>query len=169
MKYTYFWSKKYIQYSTLLDWFIAITFCRGGSRAAATFKMERFAIIVNSFQPFTIITNHSILDVAAVLDPPLLLDNEINEKLNFENTCINYLKKTNKQSNPVSTIANSSGQKEKEIWINAFIYSNFKYCPLIIHISNQKCLKKIEKIKERYLIVITKYTSWELFAVIQNF
>ena len=73
MKYTYFWSKKYIQYSTLIDWFIAITFCRGGSRAAATFKMERFAIIVNSFQPFTIITNLSILDLAAVLDPPLVL------------------------------------------------------------------------------------------------
>ena len=28
-------------------------------------------IIVNSFQPLTIITKHSILDVAAVLDPPL--------------------------------------------------------------------------------------------------
>ena len=124
---------------------------------------------IHNIESSSIITNHSILDVAAVLDPSLLLDNEINEKLNFENTCINYLKKTNKQSNPVSTIANSSGQKEKEIWINAFIYSNFKYCPLIIHISNQKCLKKIEKIKERYFIVITKYTSWELFAVIQNF
>ena len=28
-------------------------------------------IIVNSFQPLTIITKHSILDVAAALDPPL--------------------------------------------------------------------------------------------------
>ena len=36
---------------------------RGASRAAATSKMERFAIIV--------ITKHSILDVAAALDPPL--------------------------------------------------------------------------------------------------
>ena len=45
--------------------------CRGGSRAAATSKMERFVIIVNGFQPLTIITKRSILDVAAVLDPPL--------------------------------------------------------------------------------------------------
>ena len=45
---------------------------RGGSRTAATSKMERFVIIVNSFQPLTIITKHSILDVAAVLDPPLV-------------------------------------------------------------------------------------------------
>ena len=45
---------------------------RGGSRAAATFKMELFVIIVNGFQPLTIITKYSILDVAAVLDPPLI-------------------------------------------------------------------------------------------------
>ena len=45
---------------------------RGGSRAAATPKMECFVIIVNGFQPLTIITKHSILDVAAALDPPLV-------------------------------------------------------------------------------------------------
>ena len=45
--------------------------CRGGSRNAATSKMERFVTIVNGFQPLTIITMRSILDVAAVLDPPL--------------------------------------------------------------------------------------------------
>ena len=44
---------------------------RGGSRAAATSKMERFVIIVNGWKPLTIITKHSILDVAADLDPPL--------------------------------------------------------------------------------------------------
>ena len=57
--------------------------CRGGSRAAATSKMERFVIIVNGFQPLTIITKRSIfhpltiitkrsiLDIAAALGPPL--------------------------------------------------------------------------------------------------
>ena len=44
---------------------------RGGSRTAATSKMERFMIIVNGWKPLTIITKSSILDVAAVLDPPL--------------------------------------------------------------------------------------------------
>ena len=33
--------------------------------------MERFVIIVNGWKPLTIITKRSILDVAAVLDPPL--------------------------------------------------------------------------------------------------
>ena len=44
---------------------------RSGSRTAATSKMEHFVIIVNGFQPLTIITKSSILHVAAVLDPPL--------------------------------------------------------------------------------------------------
>ena len=70
---------------------------RGGSRAAAKSKMKRFVIIVNGFQlltiirkhfqPLTIITKHfqtltiitkrSILDVAAVLDPPLRMDQAV--------------------------------------------------------------------------------------------
>ena len=43
----------------------------GGSRAAATSKMERFMIIVNGLQLLTIITKRSILDLATALDPPL--------------------------------------------------------------------------------------------------
>ena len=42
-------------------------------RAAAASMMERFVIIVNGFQPLTIITKRSILDVAAAVDPPLLV------------------------------------------------------------------------------------------------
>ena len=33
--------------------------------------MEHFVIIVNEFQPLTIVTKRSILDAAAVLDSPL--------------------------------------------------------------------------------------------------
>ena len=44
---------------------------RGGSRTATTSETERFVIIVNGFQSLTIITKRSILDAAAVLDPPL--------------------------------------------------------------------------------------------------
>ena len=64
-----------------MQWLNAIlTYCfiidlRGGSRAAATSKMERFVIIVNGRNPLTIITEHYILDVAAPLDSPLDLIN----------------------------------------------------------------------------------------------
>ena len=45
---------------------------RGGSRTAATSKMECFVIIVNGFQlSLTVITKRSILDPAVVLDPAL--------------------------------------------------------------------------------------------------
>ena len=57
---------------------------RDKSRAAATSKMERFVIIVsgwkgfvitvNGWKPLTIITKRSILDVAAALDSPLMID-----------------------------------------------------------------------------------------------
>ena len=46
---------------------------KGRSRAAAASKMERFVIIVNDWKLLTIMTKHSILDVAAVLGQPLLL------------------------------------------------------------------------------------------------
>ena len=45
---------------------------RGGSRTAATSKMERFVIIVGSWKPLTIITKHFILVIAAALHPPVV-------------------------------------------------------------------------------------------------
>ena len=48
-------------------------FIRGGSRTAVTSKMEHFVIIVTGWKPITIFTKSSILDVAAVLDPPLII------------------------------------------------------------------------------------------------
>ena len=47
----------------------SVTLIRG-SRAVATSKMKWFVIIVNGFQ---LELYHSILDVAAVLDPALLI------------------------------------------------------------------------------------------------
>ena len=60
---------------SLYNEIIKTHFSRGGSRAAATSKMERFVIINNGFQPLAIITKRSILDVVAALDQPLLFGN----------------------------------------------------------------------------------------------
>ena len=68
-------AKCFFQYTILTIDFLIELHLRGGSRTAATSKMGRFVIIVNGFQPLTIITKRSILDVAAVLDPPLHLPN----------------------------------------------------------------------------------------------
>ena len=69
----------------------------GGSRTAAASKMGCFVIIVNGWKPLTIITKRFILDVAAVLDLPLLKDDTIPNDLtdifsnSQENTQDRYL------------------------------------------------------------------------------
>ena len=62
---TEFWIRLWIMSLLTKIW------ARGGSKTAATSKMELFVIIVNGFKPLTIITKSSTLDVSAVLDPPL--------------------------------------------------------------------------------------------------
>ena len=57
---------------------------RGGSRPAATSKEELFVIIFNGFQPLTIITKSSTLNVAAVLAPPLNMIKLKMEKKEFK-------------------------------------------------------------------------------------
>ena len=69
---------------------------RGGDRAAATSKIERFVIIVNGWKPLTIITKHSILDVAAVLDPPLELEIKVQSWMKYcQNIKIAKVKQNN--------------------------------------------------------------------------
>ena len=51
-----------------------VVLIRSESRVAGTFKMERFVIIVRSFQPLTIVTKRSFLDVATAIDPLPLID-----------------------------------------------------------------------------------------------
>ena len=57
----------------MMERFAKIVKSRGGSRAAATSKMKRFVVKVNAFQPLTIVTKRSILDVVAILEPSLKL------------------------------------------------------------------------------------------------
>ena len=71
---------------------------RGGSRTAATSKMEHLVIIVNGWKPLTIVTKSSILDVKEVLDPTLDIkrlssdrDSVIKLYLNFNLAHLNYI------------------------------------------------------------------------------
>ena len=60
-------------------------FIRGGSRAAATSKMECFVLIVNGWKLLTTITKHSLLDVAPAQDPLLFIKCQVG-------SCRNILK-----------------------------------------------------------------------------
>ena len=58
---------------------------RGESRTVGTSRMEHFVIIVNSWKPLTIITKNSVLDFAAALDTPLVVNVATQNSLIFIN------------------------------------------------------------------------------------
>ena len=75
---SYLWKRlwadtSYWSFQMVLDRIILFCYicCRGGSRTAATSKVELFVIIVNGWKLLTLITKSSTLDAAAVLDPAL--------------------------------------------------------------------------------------------------
>ena len=74
--------KFYLYHFYFLDILKIVLTFRDGSRTAATSKMEGFVITVNGFQPLTIITKRSILDVVAALDPPPTLVNHKKVNIN---------------------------------------------------------------------------------------
>ena len=59
-----------------------------------------------------------------------LLGIEIDNKLNFDKQVSNICRKANNRLNAIGRIQNCLEKKEKEAVINAFVYSNFMYCPL---------------------------------------
>ena len=103
--------------------FILHNFCemrkegfRGGSRTAATSKMERFVIIVNGFHLLIIITKCSIMDVAAVLDLLLgfntsELDKSLRLEKEFQPTIENNYKVNNNES---------EGKVTRQIYVKHF-------------------------------------------------
>ena len=72
-----------------INWFnvsylLHLFMSKGGFRTAATSKMECFVIIVSGWILLTTITKHSILDVAAALDPPLTVLNILSNFISHE-------------------------------------------------------------------------------------
>ena len=81
-----------------------------------------------------------------------LLRIEIDNKLTFvEKHEFTICKKANNQLNAISRIGAALGQKEKEVLINSFVYSNFNYGPLMWHFTTHKGIKKVEKVQESSL------------------
>ena len=91
---------------------------RGGSRTATAHKMELFVVIVNGFQPLTIIAKCSILDVAAVLDPPLLSMEDLPQKLLTKNCSISveFLKNETKEITTGAYLL-SIAEIENSVWL----------------------------------------------------
>ena len=83
-----------------------------------------------------------------------LLGINTDSKLNFQSHISDLSKKASMQLNALNRLRAYIGNKEMEILINSFIYSNFNYCPLVWHFSSCKSTAKIEKIHKRCLRMI---------------
>ena len=126
---------------------------RGGSRTAATSKMELFVIIVNRFQPLTIITKCSISDAAAALDLSLVssckkikmeidnfeIESSTYQKLlgvHFDNILtfdyhISWLcKKASQNINTLARVSQYMNLSKRKILMSPFFDSQFKNCRL---------------------------------------
>ena len=114
--------------------YIAWTVSRRRSRTAATSKMEHFVIINNGWKPLAIITKSSILDIAAVLDPPLVSEEN---KINCTNL-VRFLYYNYSQTNPdiffSLYISHDAIQDDVTCSIDVLMTVNFDFCfQLVFH------------------------------------
>ena len=132
------WQALYLFYLRYQSWCQKIfkSCTRGGSRTAATSKVELFVIIVNGWKPLTIIKKSSTLHVAAVLDPPLCTKYEDHE------LCCENGRPMKMRSALISTRAIARGlshnaQKMKKSFMEnvIFLCSFFMYFDTVCHLS----------------------------------
>ena len=72
------------------------------------------------------------------------------------------------QLNALNRLRAYIGNKEMEILINSFIYSNFNYCRLVWHFSSCKSTVKIEKIHKRSLRIILNYNTSDYQTLLEK-
>ena len=80
-----------------------------------------------------------------------LLGVHIDDKLNFNHHISRLCKSAGNQLNALTRIKPFLGLREREVLVNSFIYSNFKYFPLVCMFSHKKSLNKIESLQKRAL------------------
>ena len=97
-----------------------------------------------------------------------LLGINIDSKLNFASHISDLCKEASMQLNALNLLRAYIGNKEMEILINSFIYSNFNYYPLVWHFSSCKSTAKIEKIHKRCLRMILKDNTSDYQALLEK-
>ena len=80
-----------------------------------------------------------------------LLGVYIDDKLKFHDHITHICKQAAKQISVLRRFSTILSQNEKMQIFNAFILSNFNYCPLVWHLCGQTDTNKMEKIQERAL------------------
>ena len=84
-----------------------------------------------------------------------ILGMNIDSKFNFDSHISDLCKKASMQLNALNRLCVYIGNKEMEILINSFIYSNLNYCPLVWHLASRfSPSKSIAKIDNMIIQVI---------------
>ena len=79
----------------------------------------------------------------------------IDNNLDFSDYISNICKTANQKLNALFTVLANVNLDKWTLLINSFVKSHFSYCPLIWMFSNRKSMKKVNKIQERYLHLVT--------------
>ena len=80
-----------------------------------------------------------------------LLGVNLDHQLNFDFHISDLCKKAATQLNVLKRLKPFLGFAEKKVLVQSFVFSNFKYCPLVWFFSSGRSIDKIEKIQERAL------------------
>ena len=97
-----------------------------------------------------------------------LLGINIDSKLNFDSHISDLCKKASMQLKALNRLRAYIGNKEMEILINDFIYSNFNYCPIVWYFSSCKLTVKIKKIHRRCLRMILNDNTSDYQTLLEN-
>ena len=89
-----------------------------------------------------------------------LLGIEIDNQLNFDNHVSTLCKKAGSQLNAIGRLRKYIGFPGKKALIEAFVFSNFNYCPLAWYFTSMASTNKIESIQKIALrLLYNNYTS----------
>ena len=89
-----------------------------------------------------------------------LLGIEIENQLKFDNHVSTLCRKAGSQLNAIGRLRKYIGFPEKKALIEAFVFSNFNYCPLVWHFTSMTSTNKIESIQKIALrLLYNNYTS----------
>ena len=73
-----------------------------------------------------------------------LLGVEIDNQLNFDNHVSTLCKKASSQLNAIGRLRKCLGFPDKKFLIEAFVFSNFNYCPLVWNFTSMRSTNKID-------------------------
>ena len=105
---------------------------------------------------------HVSNNVILIEEKVKLLGVSLEGRLNFHFHLNTLLKKASKKYHTLARVCNSMNKKKRRIIMNAFIASQFSYCPFLCMSHSSFMNNRINKIQEKSLRVVYKYEKISL-------